>query len=477
VESVSIQKAGNLLRIAPACQDILGPALTFRRRQQRGPSARDTEYETTALYEVRGDPAFLVVPAGLYARVVKTLSAYAYPYTFQDLKPVELPDPNWAAIDEPREGQDMILAKIAACSTGQIEAPTGDGKTWVIVQVCRMYPTVKIVIVVPGIDVAKTIRDRLIDVIPAGDVGQLGGGKRQRDRRITVCVRNSLTKADLDHCRILMYDECHTAAGELTARNLTYARNCKMFGFSASPEMRTDKADMLVEALFGPIIHVTEYAESQKHGNVVPIRVLMQSIVVGPSIVSSNTQTLNRFGIWCNDARNKKIAADAQRFSANGEQIFIAVKTVRHGLELLRHLPDFTFVYAQMDTKMRKQYEQEGVIASGDHPITSNERERMQEQFEAGTLRKVIATCWKHGVSFDHLQVLIRADGLAANIDSVQLPGRLSRLDDGKDYGLLVDYMDQFNPTLNRRAKQRVRMYRKKQWNVVVPRQLGVQTE
>lgn len=429
------------------------------------------------LYEVRGNPEHLVVPAGLYTRVVRTLNAYNYPFTFEDLRPVQLPDPDYAAIDDPREGQDIILAKIAACHMGQIEAPTGDGKSWVIVQVCRMYPKERIIIVVPGIDVAKTIRDRLLDVLGVTEVGQLGGGKRERDKRITVCVRNSLGKADLDHCKILMYDECHTAAGDKTARMLTHARNCKMFGFSASPEMRTDKADMLTEALFGPIIHVTEYAESQARGNVVPIRVLMRSAPIGPSISTSNSYVINKRGLWCNDERNRLIAADALEYSKNGEQIFISVKTVMHGLELLRHLKDFTFVYAQMKPKMRKQYEKEGVIKPGEHPLTSSEREKLQEQFEAGTLKRVIATCWKHGVSFDHLQVLIRADGLATDIDSVQLPGRLSRLDDDKEHGLLIDYMDQFNSTLHRRAQQRTRMYRKKQWDVIVPRQLGISVE
>lgn len=434
-------------------------------------------YETTKMYEVRGKPEYLVVPAGLYARVVRTLQAYNLPYTFEDLRPIDLIEPDWTAIDDPRDGQEIILAKIAACSMGQIEAPTGDGKTWIIVQVCRMYPDTRIVIVVPGIDVAKTIRDRLLSVLPNGDVGQLGGGRLERDKRITVCVRNSLNKVDLDHCQILMYDECHTAASDKTARNLTRARNCKMFGFSASPEMRTDNADMLAEALFGPVIHVTEYSEAQERGNIAPIRVLMRSVLHGPSISSSNTQTVNKNGIWCNLERNKLIADDALEFSKNGEQIFISVKTVIHGLELLRYLKGkFTFVYAQMDVNLRKRYEKEGVIAVGEHPITAFERERLQEQFEAGTLKRVIATCWKQGVSFDHLQVLVRADGQATDIDSVQLPGRLSRLDEGKDYGLLIDYMDQFNSTLHDRAKKRVRIYRRKKFNVVVPRQLGVQT-
>jgi superfamily II DNA or RNA helicase len=273
-----------------------------------------------------------------------------------------------------------------------------------------------------------------------------------------------------------MYDECHTAASDKTARSLTLARGCKMFGFSASTGLRTDKADMLAEALFGPVIHVTEYAESQQLGNIVPIRVIMRPVVVGPSIASTSTQILNKHGIWCNDERNRRIAEDAREYSKNGEQILIAVTTVIHGLELLRYLKDdFTFVYAQMDANLRKAYEKLGVIEPGVHPITTNERGRLQEEFEAGRLRRVITTCWKHGVSFDHLQVLIRADGLATNIDSVQLPGRLSRLDDGKDCGTLIDYLDQFNSTLANRAKQRVRMYRRKKWDVIIPRQIGIQ--
>jgi len=474
---ISIRKAGNLLQITPACQDILGPALTFKRRQQEGPSARDTTYETMRLYEVRGKPEYLIVPAGLYARVVQTLNAYNYQYTYEQLRPLTLPAPDWTAIDTPREGQDVILAKIATCDMGQIEAPTGDGKSWIIVQVCRMYKNARIIIVVPGIDVAKTIRDRLLSVLPLPEVGQLGGGRSERDKRVTICVRNSLLKADLEHCQLLMYDECHTAASDKTARGLTSARNCKMFGFSASPEMRTDKADMLAEALFGPIIHVTEYEESQKRGNVVPLRVVMRSVALGPTISSSSTQYLNKHGLWCNDERNRRIAEDAIENSKNGEQIFISVRTVIHGLELLKFLGDsFTFVYAQMDVHLRKKYEKDGVIKPGVHPITAYERGRLQEEFEAGRLRRVIATCWKHGVSFNHLQVLIRADGLAAEIDSVQLPGRLSRLDDGKEFGKVIDYLDQFNPTLANRAKQRVKVYRRKKWDVSIPRQLGLPT-
>lgn len=463
-----------MLQITPAIADVLGPALEFTRRTQVGAKASNVDYERISLCEVRGDHSFLAVPAGLLSRVIKTLKSYNIAYTYEDLRPVMLGPPQWTAIDEPRDGQEVILAKVATCDMGQIEAPTGEGKTWIIVQVCKMYPDAPIVIVVPGIDIAKTVRDRLLLALPSTDVGQLGGARRERGRRVTICVKNSLLKADLDACKILFYDECHTAAGDKISRALTHAFSCKMFGFSASTEMRTDKADMLVEALFGPVIHVTTYQQSQRLGNIAPIRVIMRSITTGPTIASSYTSALNRHGLWRNRYRNQCIAEDAKKHSARGEQVLILVATVEHGLELMRFLGDaFTLVYAQMDAKLRLRYEKEGVIQPGAHPITQRDRFRLQEEFESGRLRRVISTCWTQGVSFDNLQVLIRADGLGSDIRSVQLPGRLSRMADGKEHGLLLDYMDEFHPTLHRRAQKRLCIYRKKGWSVQIPKRTG----
>lgn len=428
------------------------------------------------MYRTCGSPEYLVTPAGLYSRVVRKLKSFNVPFTFEDSRPIQLEKPEWAAIDTPREGQDVILAKIATCNMGQIEAPTGDGKTWIIVQVCKMYPTTRIVIVVPGIDIAKTIRDRLMSEIPKGDIGQLGGGRKEQGRRVTICVRNSLKKADLDHCRILLYDECHTAAGEVTSKDLTHAFDCKMFGFSASTEMRTDNADMMVEALFGPVIHVTTYQQSQQRGNIVPLRVIMRSVGTGPVIQTNSSAVLNRHGIWRNKHRNKLIAEDATAHSAHGEQVLISVNTVEHGLELMRHLKDsFAFVYSTMNVKLRKRFEKEGVIKPGEHPITTQERLNMQAAFERGELRRVVSTCWNQGVDFRNLEVLIRAGGMGSDIRSVQLPGRLSRTADGKSYGLLIDYMDEFDDRLFRRAQKRLRLYRKKGWDIQVPpKRLGL---
>ena len=465
-----IKKWGNVLQIVPALTELTSD-LTFARRMQRGPRPEDAYYETVRLYTIERfkDTAieYMRAPAGLYSRITRAMQARNIPYTFEDCAPVELGEPQWQLMDEPRPAQDVIIAKIASSMHGQIEAPTGDGKSWLIVQVCKVYPKARVIIVVPGIGEAKNLLDRLLSVFPRPLIGQLGGGRREQDRRITVCVRNSLMKTDPAKCDILMYDECHTAGSDWTSKALARYVNCKMFGFSASTGMRTDKADMMVEALFGPVIHVRTYQESQDQGNVVPINVVIRAVPAGPKITSSNSVVINRHGVWRNDIRNALIAEDARKYAADGTQVLVAVSTVEHGLELLKLLGDeFAFVYSQMELSLRKRYERAGVIKPGDHPITTHERERLQTAFTKGELRRAIATCWNQGVDFKQLGVLIRADATGADIKSVQLPGRLSRTSDGKDVGTLVDYSDDWCESLHNRSLQRIRTYKKRGWSI-----------
>ena len=480
IAPVVIRKAGNALQVIPAHAAIIGPELTFTRRIQNhgwSPDVPQAEYEEVQLYQVSNHPNitgdFLFAPAGLLNRIITVLNKWGIKFVYEDVRPIDIGEPDWSVVDRFREGQDLVLAKLAVCEMGQIEAPTGEGKTWIITQVCKMYPMANIVIVVASVDEAQSLRNRLLDIFPKMQVGQLGGGRREQGRRITVCVKNSLMHADLHRCDLLLFDECHTAGSDATSKALMHANNCKRFGFTASPEKRSDKADMAVEAIFGPVIHVTTYQESQERGNVVPIVVVMRSVKQGPSITSTNSTVIERQGIWRNAYRNQLIARDIDEFSKNNEQLMVSIKTVEHSLEILRYHPGTPLVYANMEKRLLKKYEKLGVLDPNEHPITTRDRAAMLDAFKAGTMPKVITTCWKRGVDFPKLRVLIRGDGTASPTDNTQLPGRLSRLDDGKNNGLLVDYLDEFNDTLHARAKRRIRDYKKKGWKIIMPKKIG----
>jgi len=463
-----------MIYVHPPYEDLLASNLFYKRRMQDGQSRHSVYYETHELYEIRRihDVDWLVCPAGLTAQVIRTLKSYSIECDIEDLREHKLPDVDWSLIDEPREGQDVILAKIASCDMGQIEAPTGFGKTFLIVQICKMYMRNSILIIAPGISEAKTLRDRLLVAFPIQDVGQIGGGRNETDRRITVCVRASLMKVDFDVVDLILYDECHTAGGDRVSSILARARPCKIFGFTASPNMRSDGTDKLVESLIGPLIHVASYSEVEKQGNVVPMKVIFRPVPHGPAINSSTSTVINRNGLWRNDERNDMIAHDAQQAAMTG-QTLVYVAVVEHGLELLRRLPGWAFVYSSMDVRLRKRYMKLGVLKEGEHPISLRDREEYQELFEQGVLTKVITTCWNQGVNFPYLQNIIRGDGQGSGIVSVQLSGRGSRTAEGKDMCTVIDYYDEFNKTLHRRALTRLRTYRSKGWDVKRPKPLG----
>lgn len=75
-------------------------------------------------------------------------------------------------------------------------------------------------------------------------------------------------------------------------------------------------------------------------------------------------------------------------------------------------------------------------------------------------------------VNFPHLRVLIRADGATSRVMGIQIPGRLSRLDEGKDYGYLIDIDDAFCSWATRRAQNRKKLYDEQQWTQVTPEEI-----
>jgi len=91
-----------------------------------------------------------------------------------------------------------------------------------------------------------------------------------------------------------------------------------------------------------------------------------------------------------------------------------------------------------------------------------------QNKFETAELTKVISTSvFREGVNFVHLRALVRGDGLSGAIPNIQIPGRLSRLDKNKEKGILIDFKDTFNETLERSSESRIKHYQKAGWKVI----------
>lgn len=127
-------------------------------------------------------------------------------------------------------------------------------------------------------------------------------------------------------------------------------------------------------------------------------------------------------------------------------------------------------MYASMKPSVCNKYKRAGLLPADYTPLSFVDKHDMRAQFEAGTLKKVIATdVWSTGVDFEQLNVLVRADDRDSDIVDVQGPGRVSRTytaPDGtrKEFGEVIDCMDTFDANFYRKSTGRRDSYKLLGW-------------
>lgn len=480
MEPIVIRRSGNLLEF-PGVPFLNQLNLVYLHKiMYRGRELKDRQTYKALHPESGINPAMDFVPrklyrvvdnqvlcaAGLLTRICNTFNQLKVPRVFQDLRE-PAPEPKLERLAEIpnlqlRHRQDEVLAAIIASDGGVVTCATGYGKTKIVELLRVIYPTSRIAVISPGLDLLKSTYDRLNI---AGDVGRIGGGYCELDKRVLLCSANSIHKLPLSKMHLVLYDEVHTCGTDDKIRALSRVyTDAKFIGFSASYPGRIDGADAMVEAIFGPILIDICYQEASEHNSVVPIVVQMIDIPPFDSYQSAEGDYFKRNAYWRNTFRNQRLAQVLNAFPEHIQRLAM-VETVDHAYELRRFLPDYPLVYGSRNDSSSLIKRQ--LMDAGEAELSSKDREALRRQFETGTLKKAIAThCWKAGVDFVNLQVMLRADGGNTPVSNTQLPGRLSRLADGKECGLLLDAMDRFDPKAHARSLDRVRFYRKMGWQV-----------
>ena len=524
-----IERVGNLCRIDVWPQE-LSDALTYKKMTGKyGSAARMSKSKKMTctverVYEVHDDGSG-VFPAGMLSRVITFLRSRNIEIQIRDkrdrkaLKPI----PDFTKIEKLREGQDKLLLAVAMCDEGIIVGGTGAGKSFLIKQICLMYPTLKIVIVSSRIPVIKQIYQDVSNKLAPGAVGIIYGGKNEGSQhRITVVSSNSIMKADLYNCDLLLFDEAHNVGSNNIGQLLGHVQKGRRIGFTASPA-RGDGTRMAMEAIFGPVIADLPYDEAVSNGLVVPIEVLVYT--VGGRVQEKKLRYANlRRGYWRNNIRNQTIADIAKQVPED-DQVLIMVDTLEHACHIRHLLPDYTLVHygsvsSRIETKRYSALQDsqggpdswaeltptecrdsklahlgefpdfetleeevktpprdgyytvkiEDVILGvpvSQYALKPKELDDIKRRFTSGELKHVVATgTWKEGVNFPQLAILIRADGAISEVSSTQIPGRVSRISEGKQVGVLVDFEDTFNDWAAQRSAKRLAFYRRKGWTI-----------
>lgn len=477
MQKVSITKQNNIAEIKPITgisgqelSKIVDRHLSYNRKertswQERMHTGKRFSTTTVALYKFQSETDSIFIPRGLIQRTIDTLKSKAIEHDFIDLTPVNLPDPQLQKMQlnlmGNRPDQMECLAKVFTSDGGVIEGPTGLGKTFMICQIVRAYPTARILICSYRKDVLKSIHERLKEHVNKHELGFVGGSKKDL-RRVTAVTADSLLHAKPEECDLFLYDEVHEAASERRSKYISAIKNAKRFGFSASPQGRSDGADLVIEALFGPVIFKQSYQNANAQGVVATIDVKCIN-VSGQNIPFDEEVEQYRYGIWRNSLRNNLIALAAKRGLETNRQTLIIVDKLEHALALKNILVDWPLVHGPTSEEQIRYFTSINILPNKSWLCSPDQRDYMRTQFEHGKMRFAIATgVWSQGVDMRHLDLLIRGDARSAAIPSTQIPGRLSR---GK-HGTLVDFNDRFDERFLRRSKARLALYASKGWNI-----------
>jgi superfamily II DNA or RNA helicase len=423
----------------------------------------------------KDDSKFFCTYAGYGPRLEAMLRRQGLEVEVRDLVSDGLPAPDLTKIADVvwRPKQAAVFARLLAHKRGRIVCPTAFGKTYIAKQLAKVYPKSEIILTVPYQDVAKDIYKDLVMQLGPQTVGLVGAGK-MNPKRLTVAVSHSLHHCPKD-ASIILADECHALMTDHFIKLLNRFYRARLFGFTATPKGRSDRADALGEAVFGPVLVDISYQEGVDAGNIVPIKVRMFRSEVGPDVAAvadKNKAKADRLGLWLNMARNGLIAKSVRAVEKElgpDAQILVVVDKTEHAYAMGQLLPDYAVVSGEPTPDRVKQMLKRGAMLPTQAICTQAMRDHYRTEFEANRLKRVICTkVWRQGVDFRDLACLVRADGTASPIDSGQVPGRLSRLgrETEKSHGLLLDFYDTFSSNLESRSKQRVTVYRKNKWSI-----------
>jgi superfamily II DNA or RNA helicase len=426
------------------------------------------------LYRFEHPVRRLACQPGYLDRVVSTAEELGYAVDVRDIKFTAYPDCRPEAFEEDwdrfathfkaRPKQDDCVAAIADHRYGLIDAAPAFGKTYVMAASGLLYPKAEILLTVPSEPVMLTSLEYVSQYLPAGEIGLIGGGNN-RPGRFTICIINSLMRRAWElRPDILLIDEVHGAVGDKQSEALAIAaRRARVYGFSGSLVKRFDGAHARLEGLCGQTIFKLTNQEALELGLVVPIHVYWEDVILpgNPASKFQSDIARKRHGIWYNNARNDIVAGVARRYPAD-TQVLILVETVAHAFELARRLPDYKVCVRTISEKLEGRVLDTGIVDASRVAMTDNSRRSMIKDFMNGGFNKLIANdTLSTGFSPNALSVLIRADGRKSDVKSIQVPGRVGRTHaaSGKQFGVLHDFLDQFDTDYQGAALDRRRCY------------------
>jgi superfamily II DNA or RNA helicase len=244
----------------------------------------------------------------------------------------------------------------------------------------------------------------------------------------------------------------------------------RLFGFSATTEGLFNNSDKLLKGIFGEDLIYFPYEDAEEAGAVVPGMVYMVRMP-DDLIIDNYTNIEGKFkhGIKRCDKRNEIIGKACALIPKEWQTIIFIDHVKDHLVPMYKYMPQDTRYLHRESSKKNV----------GSFALSAKQQNKTIEEFSNNEFKLLIASdAFRSGVDIPNCRVVVQASGGSSKVEVLQEAYRGSRIlteEQMKRFDLtpkthfvLVDFMDNHDPTLEGMAKKRMKYYEEQGWTVKV---------
>ena len=366
---------------------------------------------------------------------------------------------------------------------GVLEVATGGGKTEIAVSMYEMNP-VPTFFLVHRKDLLLQAKERFLKY--GHKSGVIGDSKFQPQANLNIATLQTLKKILIDprhknykktveliqSCKQVFFDECHLFASNLDKGNEFIAvadafESPYRWGLTATPFMRSQYDNMLLEGVAGPSIYKIGYADLVKLGRLTPAKVIIKrvkgsvNVTEQPGGRSSNKakadywRRVEEKGIKSHVSRTESII---EEIKSGPFPLLVLVKT-KDQAQYIQN------VY-QRDARNDGYVSAEPILFLSGASKAKDRREAIKDMQNGGRDVIMATTIFDEGVDIPSLRKVILASGGKSDVKVIQRVGRALRKSKGKDEAIIIDFDDRHHALLERHAKARQKVYKEQGYTI-----------
>jgi superfamily II DNA or RNA helicase len=468
---ISIVRFDGGLQITP-CPMYVSKFLRYHHREMKSINyRRECVFVERLLYATGQNGEIFTLP-GFFHELVKLIHKNLDTVESVDAR-TPMPNPDWEAVKkiklrdyQQQPTLDMIFKGMD--DSGVVNAAGGFGKTFIQAITYAAWNSLNTILTIPLKQVALQTHKKFQELFPDKHIGLVGDGKHDVSTDITISTFRSLANCALEKCELLLVDEMQSAGQETFQNALKQMRPRRVFGYSATTEGIFNNTDKLLKGLFGPDLIYFPYEDAEEAGAVVPGMVYMVKMPEDLILGGYNSfESKLKHGVKQCGKRNEIVGKVCALIPDNWQTIVFIDHVKDHLIPMYKYMPKETKYLHRESSKK----------SVGAFALSAKQQNKTIEEFSNNEFKILIASdAFRAGVDIPNCRVVVQASGGSSKVEVLQEAYRGSRiltkeqqekfsLPD-KTHFVLVDFMDNHDPTLEGMAKKRIKYYEEQGWTI-----------